>query len=407
MARGAAADGGTAGRRALARRSVAAGVLLAALVLAICGYVWRAEIWRTTLDPKQPFPTYRPPPAPDYAHAQGWALRPADPLHPTAADPPAEVFFLHSTLYAGGRDWNGPIQDRSSQAMLERIVLPNYAGPFQRVGRVWAPRYRAASLFAYMTLRDDARDARRFPYRDVRAAFDAMLAQVPSDRPIVIAGVGQGGQMALRLLQERVERDPALVRRIAGVYLMDTVAPVDALPAHGPLSPCLRREQAGCTVAWASVRSDDPGRARRRLARALSWTPDGRLVDLQGRATVCVNPLTGGVERPAASARDSRGAANATGLEWGARPAFLAHEVSASCEAGLLRISPTLAPSLQRSGGWLSHRRLAPFDLFYADLEADAAARVQAWSGHGPSGPAAPPITGSQTVGRRAVHAID
>jgi hypothetical protein len=393
-------------RRRLARRGVAGGTILLVLVAVACAYVWRGEIWRTTLDPKTPFPTYRPPAAPDYARADGWALRPADPARPGPVDPPADVLFLHPTLYAGGRDWNGPLHDPGSEAFLQRVVLPNYAGPFQRIGRVWAPHYRAASMFAYMTLRDDARDARRFAYRDVRAALNALLAQDAPGRPLIIAGVGQGGQLALRLLQERVEADPSLLHRIVAVYLIDTLAPATALPASGPLSPCRRREEAGCTVIWAGAPADDPGRAGRRLQRALTWTPDGRLVNLRG-PILCVNPLTGGTDQPDASDRDSRGAANATGMEWGARPAFLAHEVSASCRDGVLRISAPSAASLQRSGGWLARRRTAGFNLFYADLEADAQARLQAWSGHVTGGPAAPPITSSQAVGRSAVHRID
>ncbi len=394
----------------VSRRRVKTGAaLFVALVVGVailCAYVWRAEIWRTTLDPKQPYPTYRPPPAPDYAAPSAWLLRPADPAHAATGGPAADVFFVHPTAYAGGREWNAPIHDPKAEALLQQVVLPNYAGPFQRVGRVFAPRYRAASLFAYLTLRDDARDARRFAYGDVRRAFGAMLAQDAPGRPILIAGVGQGGSLALRLLQERVLRDPAVLQRIAGVYLMDTPVAADALPVSGPLSACRARAQAACTVAWASVPADDPQRGRRRLARALTWTPDGRLANLGGRPTLCVNPLTGGTDQPSATAKASRGAANATGLEWGARPAFLAHEVSAACRAGLLQVSAPLALSLQPTGGLFGRRKLAPFNLFYADVEADALARVQAWSGGG-AALRALPITSSQSVGRAALHSID
>ena len=373
-------------------------------MLLAAGYVWRGELWRTTLDPKQPYPTYRPPPAPDYGSAAAWALRPEDAGHPAAGEPPADIFFLHPTTYAGGHDWNAPLDDRRAEAALQRVVLPNYAGPFQRVGRVWAPRYRAASLFAYLTLRDDARDARRFAYRDVRSAFDALLAQDAPARPLVIAGVGQGGALALRLLQERVLRDPAVLRRVAAVYLMDTVAATSELPAAGPLSACRERGEAGCTLAWAAAPADDAQLGARRLARALIWTPDGRLTNLGGRPTLCVNPLTGGTDEPSATAKANLGAADATGLDWGMRPAFLAHEVSAACQDGLLHVSAPLAPSLQPPSHLFSRRWLPAFNLFYADIEADAQSRVQAWSGHGPS---APPIVRSQPVGRVSVHRID
>ena len=399
------AAGRTVRKRAGGWIGLAAGLLV--LTAVFCAYVWRGEIWRTRLDPRQPYPTYRPPAAPDYANPSAWLIRPADPLRPTPGDPAADVFFIHPTAYPGGREWNEPIHDRRSEAVLQRVVLPNYAGPFQRVGRVFAPRYRAASLFAYLTLRDDARDARRFAYGDVRRAFDAMLAQDAPGRPLVIAGMGQGGSMALRLVQERIAHDPAVLKRVAAIYLMDTVVSTDSLPATGPLSACRARDEAGCTVAWAAVPADDLRRGRRRLARALVWTPDGRLADLGARAVLCVNPLTGSLDEPAATAKASHGAANATGLEWGARPAFLAHEVSAVCQEGLLQVSAPLAPSLQPTGGWLLGRKLAPFNLFYADIEADAQARVAAWGGKRLYGPAAPPITSSQSIGGTTVHRID
>jgi hypothetical protein len=67
--------------------------------------VFRGDILKAGLDPKVPFQTYTPPPAPDYRAASAWALLEARaPESGTAA-----VFFVHSTTYDGGRDWNGPI----------------------------------------------------------------------------------------------------------------------------------------------------------------------------------------------------------------------------------------------------------------------------------------------------------
>ena len=52
---------------------------------------------------------------------------------------------------------------------------------------------------------------------------------------------------------------------------------------------------------------------------AVVWNDRGRLVGLAGRAPLCVNPLLGDVSEDDAPARLNLGAANATGLEWGAR----------------------------------------------------------------------------------------
>ena len=55
-------------------------------------------------------------------------------------------------------------------------MAPNYVGPFVSVGRVFAPRYRQASLYSLTTLREDAREARQFAYVDVSQAFRHYLA---------------------------------------------------------------------------------------------------------------------------------------------------------------------------------------------------------------------------------------
>ena len=114
--------------------------LVAVVVVALA--VWRGDILRAALDPQVPFQTYDPPPAPDYTQASSWVLR--DAAGPGAGATP--VFFLHSTTFEGGRDWNGPIDDAEADAYLKRVVIPNYAGPFERAGPVSAPRYRQASL---------------------------------------------------------------------------------------------------------------------------------------------------------------------------------------------------------------------------------------------------------------------
>ena len=46
------------------KRLVTAGVILALLLVAAAAFVWRDDILRTRLDPKEPFQTYDPPPAP-------------------------------------------------------------------------------------------------------------------------------------------------------------------------------------------------------------------------------------------------------------------------------------------------------------------------------------------------------
>lgn len=346
--------------------------LTVVLVLATAVAVWRGDILRAGLDPKVPFQTYEPPPAPDYGDPAAWALR--DVRGADAGS--AAIFFVHSTTYDGGREWNGPIGDRSADAWLTRVVLPNYAGPFARAGAISAPRYRQASLYTRLTLRDDAREARAFAARDVAAAFDAWIARHP-EGPIILTGVEQGGDLVGRLVRDRVAGDPALRARLVAVYLMDVVMAADDLPSEVPA--CAGRAQVGCIVAWSPVSEDNDGAGRRRLRRALVWDARGSLADLNGRPALCVNPVTGSTDTAPVEARLHQGATNATGLEWGARPALMAREIATQCRGGLLRHTEPRTESFRETGGWTDRRKSRPYNLFYGDIEADVQARMALW----------------------------
>lgn len=335
--------------------------------------VWRGDILRAGLDPQVPFQTYTPPPAPNYAAPKSWALLDAR----VTGSGVANVFFVHSTTFDGGREWNGAVGDRKADAYLYRVVLPNYAGPFARAGSVSAPRYRQASLYTRLTLRDDAREARAFAYSDILAAFDAWLARRP-DGPIVLAGVEQGADLLDRLIRERIAPDPAVRNRLAAAYLMDTIIAAENLPKSIP--PCSNRRQIHCVVAWSQVGEKDESPARRRLRRAIVWDDRGQLVNLADRRSVCVNPVTGGTDEGRVPARLHRGATNATGLEWGARPALMAREVETQCRDGLLRHSWPDIESFRETGNWADRRKARPYNLFYGDLEADVAERLATYA---------------------------
>ncbi len=365
---------------------IGVGALLLGLILA-AAVIWRDDILRASLDPKTPFQIYHPPPAPDYARRDAWFLMPGKPATWSAADMPADVFFIAPTTYDGGSQWNAPIDDAPSDRLFRRVMAPNYAGPFVRVGRLFAPRYREASLYSLTTLREDAREARKFAYGDVAAAFRQYLKTYGGDRPFIVVGVEQGGTLAARLLAEEVDGHPAVKARLAGAYMIEAVTPAD----DPPLPPCQRRAQAGCLAAWASAFEDDIQAAKDIRDRSLVWAQGAELENLHGRQPLCFNPLLGATTNAPAPAKLSLGATNATGLEWGARPAFLARVVSARCHDGVLRVSRPKSPSLKPSGSWADRQKAPAYNLFYADLEVDAKARVATLlAGQGAAGPTMP-----------------
>lgn len=350
------------------RRRWLTALLLGAVVLVgvAVGVFW-GDLQQTALDPKAPFQTYEPPPAPDYSRPTAWWLRPKGP-----ASQAADVFFIAPTTYDGGKHWNAPLDNARAAEVFREVMAPNYVGPFVSVGRVFAPRYRQASLYSLLTLREDAREARRFAYGDVQEAFRTYVQRDNGGRPFFIVGVEQGGTLGLRLLEQEVARDPTLSSRLVAAYLVDTVAPAD----RPPIAPCVERGQTGCLAAWARVYEGEFDAAKRKLDRALVWDERGELVNLQPRPALCFNPVLGAVTDQSAPARLHLGAANATGLEWGARPAFLARQVAARCDQGVLHVTRPKSSSLRKTGSWVDRRKAPGFNLFYADLEADAKARL-------------------------------
>jgi hypothetical protein len=361
------------GDRPRPRRWLVGSLAVIVVLLGLAVVAFRGDLIRYALDPKTPFQTYRPPAAPDYAQRKAWYLLPTGPETPSATEPAADVFFVAPTTFEGGREWNEPIGDEKADRIFRQVMAPNYAGPFERLGRIFAPRYRQAGLYSLLTLRDDAKDARRFAYGDIVTAFRYWRDHEGGQRPFIVVGVEQGGTLAARLVAEEIAPNAALRARLAGAYLIETVVPA----THPALPPCMRRDEAGCLAAWASVPSSEIDRGKILLARALVWNANGELENLQG-AALCFNPILGATTDEQAPARMHAGAANATGLEWGARPAFLARQVSAQCEGGVLRVSSPKSASLKSAGSWTEERMVPAFNLFYADLENDARARLAA-----------------------------
>jgi hypothetical protein len=383
------------------KRWVFLGAVVTVVVLLAGAWFMRVEIIRSTLDPRVPFQTYKPPGQPDYLQARTWALLPGKPVDRAL---PADVFFIGPTTYDGGDHWNSPWRDQEAWRLTRRAMLPNYAGPFARVGRVFSPHYRQASLYSQLTLREDARSARRFAYADVLAAFRVWRKNHDSGRPLVVVGVEQGGLLADRLVREEIASDAELLKRLAGVYLIETVVPADQYGEGAAVPACGMRAQAGCVVAWATPRERS---ARELLDRSLVWNARGRLVGLGDRPALCVNPLLGARTDAPAPDRDNLGAAVATGFEWNERPAFLQRQVSARCVDGVLDVSKPKSKVFKPARGWADRLKVPPYNLFYLDLEVDARARVSALVGRDAYPKAAPPIETSIPVRPSPVNRID
>lgn len=213
-------------------RVVATALLAATLIWSGCrGIVKRALV------PNDSFAETETPPAPDYASESAWAALPdrvdeADrtPAGESDAQSTAEVdvFFVHPTTYYDDAFWNQPIDDAKTNERTDNGVMRRQASAFNSVGRIFAPRYRQATLGAYVAKDwEDTRQALDLAYTDVRRAFEHYLATWDTGRPLILASHSQGSGHMVRLTHEFFSGPDNAARRarLVAVYAIGGAIP--------------------------------------------------------------------------------------------------------------------------------------------------------------------------------------
>lgn len=348
------------------------GILLVGVLLA---YVYRDDIFQHIQDPRQPFQTYEPPAAPNYASLDSWLAQPDLGVDPFTLTAKGDVFVVVPSVYRGGKHWNLPSDDLKRKNKLQRIVRPNYVSPYGESGRLFAPFYRQASLYAFMTNREDARQAQDFAYQDVKRAFEVFLRQSPPERPIVLVGHNQGASHVQRLLLDYFQGP--LKERLAVAYVIDHPLPLDSFDGSlANLSPCNGSDEAQCVVAFGSFTPKDKVIAERFLERSLVF--DGLKYEaINNRPTLCINPLLWTQAEDYAPARLHLGGVAAEGLDPDMIPASMTKQSGTQCQNGLLLVDKPSRKSLRRPPAIGAKFRTLPSNLFYEDLKQDAKRRVQ------------------------------
>jgi hypothetical protein len=385
----------------MALAGVGAALLVGALAL--------QDTWfRMAIRPAGRFAASKIPKAPDYASKTAWAMMPDEPP-PGAWETPwgVDVFFIHSTSAYAGDAWNEAIDNPVARARLDNRILPNQAAPFLKAGPVYAPRYREAALEAEIDVGSDADGAFEIAYDDVLAAFDFYLKTYNRGRGVIVAGVGQGGLYATRLVKDRFQSGD-LKERLAAAYIIDAALPADMLGKEISQPMCAAHDAIHCMVAWKAIPGDDANGRKRFLARSPTWTVDNKIASSKGRALVCVNPLSwtaGSALAPRNAHRGGAKALSATDLD----PQILAGTVSTRCTDGVLTIDRPSSPALQPAMGWGAAYKTPEYNLFYADIAFNAAERARmasAWLDANARKPA-PPLPPAQVLGDAPIHRPD
>lgn len=307
------------------------------------------------------------PPVPDYALSSSWAALPtrvdaADvvPSHSGLQDAQAtasvDVFFVHPTTYLGRAGWNADLRDQKINHITDISTIRRQASVFNNVGRIYAPRYRQATLFSFFDEQTgNGNQAIDLAYEDVKAAFQYYLAHYNQSRPIILASHSQGTRHLTHLLHDFFDQSPVLRRQLVAAYLVGFNVPTNALQI---VRPCEDSTQTGCYVAWNTV---DWGQ---------EYTPY--------QHSAVTNPLTWTRDTVTASA-----SLNLGGVPYAFNSIDTA-VVDAKVHNGLLwihRPKPFGYPRFLLPGRpELSHSfHLDDYALFYMNIRQNAAARVRAY----------------------------
>ena len=358
---------------------VIAGLIMLTLAAAIGWNIFQDQLMRMAFVPSVGFSPGAAGGAPDYARSASWLARPGLKDDPSAYLPagvaaarqqPAAVFYVPPTTYLKRDRWNAPLDDGSANYRL-RLFAASQASVFTGAGQVWAPRYRQATMGAFLTGGANADKAIDFAYQDVARAFDAFLAQIGPDRPIILAGHSQGSLHLTRLLHDRIAGQP-LARRIVAAYLVGWPVSIEAdLPALG-LPGCTGPGQAGCILSWQSYAEPaEPRLVNEFLSRSTGYTGKPR----RGTRLLCVNPLTGAPDTAALATANLGALVPRQGLK---EADLIPGRIPARCDAqGFLLIGsdPQGYDSYVLPG-----RNFHVFDymLFWANIRADVVARTKA-----------------------------
>lgn len=334
------------------------------------------DIFQSFQDPGEPFQTYQKPKAPDYTQESAWISLPdlnADSYEDATL---GDVFVIVPSVYRGGQHWNLPMDDQKRREKLQRIVRPNYVAPYGSAGRLFAPYYRQASLYTFMTNREDARRAQDFAYQDVKRAFTYFLEHSPPERPIIIAGHGQGATHAQRILADFFQGE--LKSRLAAAYVIDHPLPLDKFETSlANLSPCETEIDTQCVIGFGAFMPRDRLIAKRFVTRLKVY--DGRdYRSVNGRPLLCTNPLLWNRSNDYAPRRLHLGGMAAEGVDPDTAPAPLVKQVGTQCEDSILYVDRPKSRSLRRPIKFGGRYRTLPSNLFYEDIRVNAVKRVEA-----------------------------
>jgi hypothetical protein len=329
------------------------------------------------------------------------AAAPADATEAAFPRGDAAVFFVHPTSYYSKASWNAPLDDADANYRA-KLFMQGMASAFGDAGQVWAPRYRQATLGAFLAEdRVTAGKAIDAAYRDVEQAFDAFVASIPKNQPIILAGHSQGALHIEMLIKNRIAGTP-LAKRIVAAYVIGWPISLDTDMEALGLPACQTPEQKGCILSWATFAEPaDTSMVTGAYDGTIGF--DGR--PRAGTRMLCTNPLTGIPDTAARPNANIGTLKPSAGFKAGT---LIAGKVGAQCDTdrGFLLIGDADAAKNYVVAGYVlpgNNYHVYDITLFWANVRADALRRLATFEGKpSPVPPPAAPVAAAAPTSQAA-----
>ena len=369
-------------------KKILIGVAVLAVALGSAVFLYRDQIGMMMafgrLKPKMSFADATPPGAPDYSQVQSWA---ALPDHEDAADvvPNADVqdrqstaevdvFFVHPTTFFGTAGWNQALDDTSTNQLTDMFVLRSQASVFNGCCKIYAPRYRQATIFSFMDNSGSGKSALELAYQDVERAFDYFIEHYNQGRPFILASHSQGSVHLRMLLEKRITGTPLRERLVASYPIGFGIDREEMAKAVPDVPVCESAEQIGCVVTWNAVGP-----------KAQPWGDP--------RKNICVNPLTWRVDGAAAAASLNLGGVAYPGSFRGtladvkgvpqdfveAKPVLETGVADAQCVDGMLLVKEIHSQNYAARPMGRDNYHIYDYNLFHMNLRKNVELRVETY----------------------------
>jgi Protein of unknown function (DUF3089) len=266
-----------------------------------------------------------------------------------------DVFFIHPTIFTyeptNSFQWNADVNDSQLNFKTDYSTILNQASAFNGSCRVYAPRYRQAHFYSFVTNDvSDSKQALDLAYSDVKRAFEYYLQNNNNGRPIVIASHSQGTVHAKRLLVDFFEGKPLQNKLVMAYIIGIAVAP----ETFSSLKPSQKPTDIGCYAAWNTfTKYYFPPNYNKALVRS-----------------VCTNPLTwSSVDEYAPSTKNLGGI--------GPKFKFYPQLTDAQNNKGILWVGRPKIPGafFVRKKNW----HIADMNFFWMNIRANVETRINSY----------------------------